>query len=127
MNSRLHRKSPFYIGHRIWLNWSGTYRFGHEQSPFGHEQDLFAHPMQLSQTALKQPVLKQGQASSAPLHVGGQLTASHFWLSGTAQLLQNFIFAIFGFFLIFDENCRKKLDYKEDGHVRIDDFYDCRK
>ena len=51
--------------------------------------------------ALKQPVLKQGQASSAPMHVGGQLTASHFWLSGTAQLLQNFIFAIFRFLFNF--------------------------
>merc|ERR1719394_371912 len=109
MNSRLHRKSPFNMYQRIWAILYGayymvevpprsrTYRFGHEQSPFGHEHDLFAHPMQLSQTALKQPVLKQGQASSAPLHAGGQLTASHFWLSGTAQLLQNFIFAIFRF------------------------------
>jgi len=78
-------------------NWSGIYRFGHEQSPFAHEHDLFAHPIQLSQTALKQPVLKHGHASSAPLHAGGQLTASHLLLSGTAQLLQNFIFAIFRF------------------------------
>ena len=43
---------PQNMGHRIWLNWSGTYRFGHEQSPFGQEQDLFAHPMQLSHTKI---------------------------------------------------------------------------
>ena len=43
---------PQNMSHRIRLNWSGTYRFGHEQSPFGHEHDLFAHPTQLSQTKI---------------------------------------------------------------------------
>ena len=76
--------------------------------------------------ALKQPVLKQGQASSAPLQAGGQLTASHLLLSGTAQLLQNFILSFERFRFLY-ENCTNWLDYKDDGHVTIDDFYDGRK
>ena len=62
MNSRLHRKSL------IWKK-SGTYLFGHEQSPFAHEHDLFAHPMQLSQTKKWIQIPKKGIDAAFSLYL----------------------------------------------------------
>ena len=164
MNSRLHRKCPFYMDHRIWAieyGWTGLELIGLDMSNHPLDRSRICLHIRCSFHTLKYHLSFIDRIVSIDLHFVGRETSldkkiSHYLLWNNQcwskdkhlQLhcmlvgsLQHHIFGSLGlrncykisfllffvFFLIFDENCRKKLDYKEDGHVRIDDFYDCRK